>query len=378
MSYESNIFLANKILAYPMISQAEVEILLKQYLDGDQYSFDRVIQSHLYLVIQEVWRNIDLPIPIDDMICEGMLALCKATNKYRDFGQNYKSYARSIIHWRLKSETNNYKYIVRLPINIDTTEYDKMFNESIIINEPLSSDEYTVYIENIIDSNPLRILRQKLEEDNIEFCNINSAELFLALEDFQIILTQLLNKLDDRQREVVKLYYGINRIHELTLEEIGELFSLTRERVRQIKQKAINRMIPKLHIIMLDLYSLSIQDQEIEDKTNYKITSYYLFNECYEQKKKYFLSIYENIIIQHQKERIFSEKDYQELEQEIIDFLWTKGVPQKSSDIKIHMDDIYENTTDSLIAYAISKSSQISKIKKDQYVLNEWGYIPLI
>jgi RNA polymerase primary sigma factor len=61
-------------------------------------------------------------------------------------------------------------------------------------------------------------------------------------ESLKVEIERALESLSERESEVVKLYFGLNREHPLTLEEIGELFGLTRERVRQIKEKAIRRL----------------------------------------------------------------------------------------------------------------------------------------
>jgi RNA polymerase primary sigma factor len=78
--------------------------------------------------------------------------------------------------------------------------------------------------------------------DVLESEEVPSPDNFLMSESLKIEVERALETLTEREAEVVKLYFGLGREHPLTLEEIGELFKLTRERVRQIKEKAIKRL----------------------------------------------------------------------------------------------------------------------------------------
>jgi RNA polymerase primary sigma factor len=78
--------------------------------------------------------------------------------------------------------------------------------------------------------------------DIIQDDNQPPPDFKLMEESLKVEIERALESLSERESEVVKLYFGLNREHPLTLEEIGELFGLTRERVRQIKEKAIRRL----------------------------------------------------------------------------------------------------------------------------------------
>ncbi len=78
--------------------------------------------------------------------------------------------------------------------------------------------------------------------DVLENSELPSPDNFLMNESLKIEVERALETLTEREAEVIKLYFGLGREHPLTLEEIGEMFKLTRERVRQIKEKAIKRL----------------------------------------------------------------------------------------------------------------------------------------
>ena len=66
------------------------------------------------------------------------------------------------------------------------------------------------------------------------------------------------------------------------------------------------------------------------------------------------------------------------LENDVIEMLWQNGKPISFSDLKFNLDNIYENLTNSILTYVISKSDKIIKIQKNKYALKDWGYIPLL
>jgi RNA polymerase primary sigma factor len=78
--------------------------------------------------------------------------------------------------------------------------------------------------------------------DVIENDELPAPDYLLMNESLTVEINRILSTLSDREAEVIKLYFGLNKEHSLTLEEIGEKFNLTRERVRQIKEKAIRRL----------------------------------------------------------------------------------------------------------------------------------------
>ena len=100
---------------------------------------------------------------------------------------------------------------------------------------PLCGDKLTLY---------LKMADGVIEDVSFEGtgCAISTASASLMTESLKVEVRRALATLSEREAEVIRLYFGLDREHSLTLEEIGEKFNLTRERVRQIKEKAIRRL----------------------------------------------------------------------------------------------------------------------------------------
>ena len=362
------------------MSQGEVEQNISAYKKGDEEAFDRIIKSHMYLVIQEVWRNIELPLTIDDMIGTGMLTLCEVSQTYSDNKTSFKSYARSLIYWKLIGESKFNCYLVRLPSAFEQKDFNEL-NRLYLENFSCSANEYLIYIDEQteffeIDKDSL-IFRKELKENNICFNKCNIAELCFEYESLKFEIDNAFKSIAERQAEVLRLYFGFNGESCLTLEEIGGIFSLTKERIRQIKKKAIRRL---RHFTRIRLLKILMSDYRVNDvyrKEYFKENNKFINEQDKEKKKYYFWYVFGQILEKHERKRIYSAKDYQELEKNIVDLLWQEGVPVSYSDIRFHLEEIFENITDSLLIYTLQKSNIVIKIKRDKYALKEWGYIPL-
>ena len=243
-----------------MISVEEECELAQQIRKGDRKALDRLTKANLRFVVSvaKQYQNQGLSLP--DLINEGNLGLIKAAEKFDETrGFKFISYAVWWIRQSILQAIAEQSRIVRLPLNQvgSVNKINRMLSKFEQENERRPS------IEEI--SQEINLPEEKVDEamsvntrhvsvdapfsDGDEgslldvLINDNSpmADRQLVLESLQAEIKQALSILNDRERRVIEAFYGIDG-PEMTLEEIGEKYGLTRERVRQIKEKAIRRL----------------------------------------------------------------------------------------------------------------------------------------
>ena len=242
---------------------AEEEVILAQKIrNHDQRALDKLVKANLRFVVSvsKQYQNQGLSLP--DLINEGNMGLIKAAQRFDETrGFKFISYAVWWIRQSILQALAEQSRIVRLPLNkigainkINKT-YGKL--EQDLEREP-SYDEIGERLdmlpEDIQDTmrNNSRHLSMdaplSLNEDGgsmydlMENDDSLSPEKELMGESLQMEILRSLSTLTEREAEVVKLFFGISGSHAHSLEEIGEKFDLTRERVRQIKEKAVRSL----------------------------------------------------------------------------------------------------------------------------------------
>ena len=242
---------------------AEEEVVLAQRIKlGDQKALDKLVKANLRFVVSvsKQYQNQGLSLP--DLINEGNLGLIKAAQRFDETrGFKFISYAVWWIRQSILQSLAEQSRIVRLPLNkigaINKINKALSKLEQDLEREP-SYDEVSEALdmlpEDIQDTmrNNHRHMSMdaplNLNEDGgslydlMENDEAVSPEKFLMKESLQSEISRSLATLTDREADVVKLFFGLNGAHAHSLEEIGEKFDLTRERVRQIKEKAVRRL----------------------------------------------------------------------------------------------------------------------------------------
>ena len=243
-----------------MISAEEEVELAQRIKHGDQKALERLTKANLRFVVSvaKQYQNQGLSLP--DLINEGNLGLLKAAERFDETrGFKFISYAVWWIRQSILQAISEQSRIVRLPLN-QVGSVNKITRE---INRFEQENERRPSLEEIAE-------KIDLPEDKIdEAMNINGhhvsvdapfvdgednslldvmpnenspmADTTLVEESLRAEIQEALTMLSDRERNVIEASYGINR-PELTMEEIGVKFGLTRERVRQIKEKAIRKL----------------------------------------------------------------------------------------------------------------------------------------
>jgi RNA polymerase primary sigma factor len=245
-----------------LITADEEVVLAKKIRDGDQRALDKLVKANLRFVVSvsKQYQNQGLSLP--DLINEGNLGLIKAAQRFDETrGFKFISYAVWWIRQSILQALAEQSRIVRLPLNKigAINKINKTFSklEQQLEREPSYdeiSDQMDLLPEDIQDI--LRNSNRHMSMDaplsfgedagNMYDLMENDAALKpdreLMSESLKQEIDRALSTLTGREADVVKLFFGLAGAHAHTLEEIGEKFELTRERVRQIKEKAVRRL----------------------------------------------------------------------------------------------------------------------------------------
>ena len=241
---------------------AEEEVhLAKKIKEGDQRALEKLTRANLRFVVSvaKQYQNQGLSLP--DLINEGNLGLIKAARRFDETrGFKFISYAVWWIRQSILQALAEQSRIVRLPLNQvgSLNKINKAYSklEQEFEREP-SAEELAEILDLPIDkvADTMKVSGRHVsmdapfangEESSLLDVLINhdspKADMGLINESLSKEIDRALSTLTERERDVVKLFFGIGMNHGLTLEEIGDKFDLTRERVRQIKEKAIRRL----------------------------------------------------------------------------------------------------------------------------------------
>ena len=244
-----------------LITAEEEVVLAKKIRDGDERALAKMVKANLRFVVSvaKQYQNQGLSLP--DLINEGNLGLIKAARRFDETrGFKFISYAVWWIRQSILQALAEQSRIVRLPLNQvgSLNKINKAYSrlEQEFEREPTAS-ELSVVLELPEDkvADTMRVSGRHVsmdapllngEDNSLLDVLINHdsprADRLLMNESLQKEIERSLATLTERDRDVIKLFFGIGCIHGLTLEEIGAKFDLTRERVRQIKEKAIRRL----------------------------------------------------------------------------------------------------------------------------------------
>lgn len=238
--------------------EIELAVRIKK---NDPKALEKLVKANLRFVVSVAKQYQNQGLTLGDLINEGNLGLIKAAKRFDETrGFKFISYAVWWIRQSILQALAEQSRIVRLPLNRvgALNKIGKAYNnlEQEFEREP-SAHELAQELEMDISevSDALKISGRHVSmdapflqgEENrlldvLTNEEIPSPDFTLMSESLRNEIERALSTLSEREAEVVKLYFGLSKEHSLTLEEIGEKFNLTRERVRQIKEKAIRRL----------------------------------------------------------------------------------------------------------------------------------------
>lgn len=244
-----------------LISSSEEISLARRIKEGDEEALEELTKANLRFVVSVAKQYQNQGLSLADLINEGNIGLIKAAKRFDETrGFKFISYAVWWIRQAILQALAEQSRIVRLPLNRvgalhrigkissnleqefgrepmteeiaerlemspeEVSETLKISNNHLSLDAPFNEGE---------DSNLLDVLKDEFQP---------SPDRDLLGESLKVEIENALGTLTEREAEVITLYFGINRLKPMTLEEIGNRFNLTRERVRQIKEKAIRRL----------------------------------------------------------------------------------------------------------------------------------------
>lgn len=245
----------------PLITADEEVELARRIKAGDQAALEKLTTTNLRFVVSIAKKYQNQGMSLPDLINEGNLGLMKAAQRFDETrGFKFISYAVWWIRQAILNAIADQARVVRLPMNqvgtitrikkeisrleqenqriptleeiasaVDLPEYKvaellKMNGFTQSLDSPISPNEDTKFLDTFI------------------FDNDEDTDTSLMHESLSTDIESVLSTLPEKEQEVLKLYYGINQSHEYTLDEIGACYQLSRERVRQIKERAIKHL----------------------------------------------------------------------------------------------------------------------------------------
>ena len=243
-----------------LTTEQEIELAIR-IKKGEQAALEHLAKANLRFVVSVAKQYQNQGLSLGDLINEGNLGLLKAAKRFDETrGFKFISYAVWWIRQSILQSLAEQSRIVRLPLNRvgALNKIGKAYSnlEQEFEREP-SADELAKELDMEVSevSDTLKISGRHVsmdapftqgEENNlldvIQSDLQPSPDHLLMDESLREEIEQALSTLSEREAEVIKLYFGLDKENSLTLEEIGERFNLTRERVRQIKEKAIRRL----------------------------------------------------------------------------------------------------------------------------------------
>ncbi|MBM3857246.1 MAG: RNA polymerase sigma factor RpoD/SigA [Verrucomicrobia bacterium] len=250
-----------EVAQYPLISaerEIELSVLIKE---GNKEAIAEMTRANLRLVIKIAREYTHLGLPLLDLISEGNIGLVKAVKRFDPAkGGKMSTYASWWIKQAIKRALANQGKTIRLPIHL-VDKIAKIRRVSDSMSEALGRDATNDEIAEEIGISAAKVAQLKEaacrptsldaplgEENDMEFsetiCDANAIDPFdqLREKDMYDQLNDLLENLDERERSIISSRFGLDGCDPITLEEVGAIMGVTRERIRQLQNSALNKM----------------------------------------------------------------------------------------------------------------------------------------
>ena len=244
----------------PLDPEREIELAVR-VKQGDRRALKELTEANLRFVVSVAKDYQGQGLPLTDLINEGNLGLIKAAERFDESrGFKFISYAVWWIRQSVLQALAEHSRIVRLPLNrVGTISKINKASERLeqeFERAPRADEiahQLDMRITEINDAQRIARRHHSLDTpfsddeknsllDVISDSNVDDPDKELHMSSLEREVRDSLDTLKEREKDVIKMYFGIDREYALTLNEIGEEFGLTRERVRQIKEKAIRRL----------------------------------------------------------------------------------------------------------------------------------------
>ena len=244
----------------PLHPEEEID-LARKIRRGDEESLDKMVKANLRFVISVAKEYQGQGLPLSDLISEGNLGLIKAAQRFDETrGFKFISYAVWWIRQSILQALAEQSRVVRLPLNrvgainkigraLESLE--KSYGREPSLSEIATKMDMSSFeVADVVKTSARHLSLDEpfKEEDGNSLLDVIRSDKYeppdstLMHESLKVEIEKVLYTLKPREAEIISLYFGLEGDRPLTLEEIGEHFKLTRERVRQIKEKALRRL----------------------------------------------------------------------------------------------------------------------------------------
>ncbi len=251
----------DEISQIPLLTAAEEISLTRRIREGDQEALHTLIRSNLRFVVKVAKEYQNQGLPLTDLINEGNLGLIKAAKRFDETrGFKFISYAVWWIRQSILKALAEHSRVVRLPLNrvgliskvnqlVRELEqrfdreptFDEISRELSIsipdITEAMTSSAFHISLDQPIHRSEDGTMKEIIRNPDSKIPDGDLVKDSLRQE-----IRRVLKSLTPREQKIIKMYFGLDYERPYTLEEIGERLKLTRERVRQIKERALGRL----------------------------------------------------------------------------------------------------------------------------------------
>ena len=246
----------------PLLKREEEKELAERIREDDKAALDQLVKANLRFVVSVAKQYANQGLPLEDLINDGNLGLIKAAHRFDEKrGFKFISYAVWWIRQAMLQSLAEHSRIVRLPLNRAGTLY-RIGKVSRQLDQDLGrkpnaeeiAKKLNISIEEVQDTMNIANTHISLDDPYSNDQDDNALVDYLMDENAEMPdertysnalgedMEKALGTLSERECEILTLYFGLKNDEPLTLEEIGKRLNLTRERIRQIKEKAIMRL----------------------------------------------------------------------------------------------------------------------------------------
>jgi len=245
----------------PLLKPEEEVALARRIMKGDQKARQQMIQANLRLVVKIAYDYANFGLPLLDLISEGNIGLIKAVERFDpDKGGKLSTYAAWWIKQSIKRALANQSKTIRLPVHL-VDKISKIRKTTMQLQEELEREPTDEEIGLVLEMPASKVAHLKSvsvrpssldapvgEDDGTQLGelvgddNAMSPYQTLSGKNLMTDVNEMIDALDEREAEIIRLRFGLKGDHPMTLEEVGAKFDVTRERVRQLQNIALQKM----------------------------------------------------------------------------------------------------------------------------------------
>lgn len=245
----------------PLLTAESEKELARKIEKGDKAARDKMIESNLRLVVKIAKRYVNRGLPFLDLIEEGNLGLIKAVERFNLAKEcRFSTYATWWIRQAIERALINQSRTIRLPVHV-SDDINRMLRATRKLSQELNREPGAQEIADLLNAKPayirrlMTLLRRtcSIETpignnndysllDTIEDCSMTSPSELLENVDNYEMISEHFEALSENERMILTLRFGLDDKEPQTLDTIGHLFGVTRERIRQIEAKSIEKL----------------------------------------------------------------------------------------------------------------------------------------